>query len=406
MQNRVISLDVFRGLTVMLMTLVNNPGDWGHIYAPFEHAKWHGCTLTDLVFPFFLFIVGVSIVLAKPDGDPVPLSKLITRTLRIFLLGFFLSFFSRIHLNDLEGIPLLLIRLTFTTFITITLLGKYEAKNQLIVSVVLAVIMFGLAFSGLEDFKTVRIPGVLPRIAVVYAIVGFAYGRINQPTLAVIAAVLLLGYYAIMTMIPVPGVGPANLNEGTNLAAFVDNLLLPGHLWSVTKTWDPEGILSTIPAIATGIIGLIAGTQLRKTHLLAWAGIILLVIGFSWDMTFPMNKALWTSSFVCVTAGWALVCLAMLHYLIDEKKWTSFISPFVLFGTHPMLVFFFSGIIPRALNMVKIGDQGIVAWMYENGIEARLPNPFDASLTGAIVYLVIWYGILRALTYLKWTVKV
>jgi predicted acyltransferase len=406
MQNRVVSLDVFRGLTVILMTLVNNPGDWGHIYAPFEHAKWHGCTLTDLVFPFFLFIVGVSIVLAKPDGEPVPIAKLITRTLRIFLLGFFLSFFSRIHLNELEGIPLLLVRLAFTALITVALLGKYEAKNQLIVSIVLAVIMFGLAFSGLEDFKSVRIPGVLPRIAVVYAVVGGLYGRVSVTRLGFLAGILLFAYYAIMTLIPVPGVGPANLEEGTNLAAYVDNLLLPGHLWSVTKTWDPEGILSTIPALATGIIGLIAGTQLRKTHLLAWAGLILLVIGFIWDLTFPMNKALWTSSFVCVTAGWALVCLATLRYLVDEQKWTAFISPIVLFGTHPMLVFFFSGIIPRALNMIKVDDQGIIGWMYANGIEARLPNPFDASLTGAIVYVVIWYGILRALTYMKWTVKV
>ena len=406
MQNRVISLDVFRGLTVMLMTLVNNPGDWGHIYAPFEHAKWHGCTLTDLVFPFFLFIVGVSIVLAKPDGEPVPISKLITRTLRIFLLGFFLSFFSRIHVGDLEGIPLLLIRIAFTTLITVALLGKYEAKNQLIVSVVLAVIMFGLAFSGLEDFQTVRIPGVLPRIAVVYALVGFAYGRISMPALAVVAAILLLGYWALMTLIPVPGVGPANLNEGTNLAAYVDNLVLPGHLWSVTKTWDPEGILSTIPAIATGIIGLIAGTQLRKTHLLALGGLILLALGFIWDLSFPMNKALWTSSFVLVTAGWALLILAILAYGVDEKKPNIFLSPILLFGTHPMLVFFFSGIIPRALNMIHVGDQGLIVWMYEQGIEKHLLNPFDASLTGAIVYLVIWYGILRVLTYLKWTVKV
>ena len=406
MQNRVISLDVFRGLTVMLMTLVNNPGDWGHIYAPFEHAKWHGCTLTDLVFPFFLFIVGVSIVLAKPDGEPVPVSKLITRTLRIFLLGFFLSFFSRIHVGDLDGIPLLLIRLVFTALITIALLGKYAAKNQLIVSIVLAVMMFGLAFSGLEDFKSVRIPGVLPRIAVVYAIVGFAYGRVNLPILAVISVVLLVGYWAIMTLIPVPGVGPANLNEGTNLAAYVDNLVLPGHLWAVSKTWDPEGILSTIPAIATGIIGLIAGTQLRKTYLLALGGLILLVIGFSWDLTFPMNKALWTSSFVCVTAGWALLSLSVLRYLVDEKNQTTFIAPILLFGMHPMLVFFFSGIIPRALNMIKIGDQGIAVWMYQRAIAGHISNPYIASFMGAVVYLVIWYAILRVLTYVKWTVKV
>jgi predicted acyltransferase len=406
MQNRVVSLDVFRGLTVMLMTLVNNPGDWDHIYAPFEHAKWHGCTLTDLVFPFFLFIVGVSIVLAKPDGKPVPVAKLITRTLRIFLLGFFLSFFSRIHVGDLEGITLLIIRLAFTALVTIALLGKYAAKNQLTVAVILAIVMFGLAFSGLEDFKTVRIPGVLPRIAVGYLIVGFMYGRLSLTTLASIAALLLVAYYAMMTLIPVPGVGPANLNEGTNLAAYIDNLVLPGHLWAVSKTWDPEGILSTIPAIATGIIGLLAGTQIRKTRLLACGGLVILILGFVWSLNFPLNKALWTSSFVCVTAGWALLSLAALRYFVDEKNQTAFIAPILLFGMHPMLVFFFSGIIPRALNMIKIGDQGIAGWMYQQAIAGHVSNLYVASLTGAVVYLVIWYAILRVLTYLKWTVKV
>ncbi len=406
MQNRVVSLDVFRGLTVMLMTLVNNPGDWEHIYAPFEHAKWHGCTLTDLVFPFFLFIVGVSIVLAKPDGKPVPVAKLITRTLRIFLLGFFLSFFSRIHVGDLVGFPLLLFRLAFTALVTIALLGKYAAKNQLTVAVILAIVMFGLAFSGLEDFKTVRIPGVLPRIAVVYLIVGFMYGRLTLTALAFIAALLLVAYYAMMTLIPVPGVGPANLNEGTNLAAYIDNLVLPGHLWAVSKTWDPEGILSTIPAIATGIIGLLAGTQIRKTRHLAWGGLVLLILGFVWGIYFPLNKALWTSSFVCVTAGWALLSLAALRYFVDEKNQTAFIAPILLFGMHPMLVFFFSGIIPRALNIIKIGDQGIAGWMYQQAIAGHVSNLYVASLTGAVVYLVIWYAILRVLTYLKWTVKV
>ena len=406
MQNRVISLDVFRGLTVILMTLVNNPGDWGHIYAPFEHAKWHGCTLTDLVFPFFLFIVGVSIVLAKPDGEPVPFNKLATRTLRIFLLGFFLSFFSRIHVGDLGGLSLLAIRMGFTAIITAALLGKYDEKNQLTVALVLAIIMFGLAFSGLEDFKSVRIPGVLPRIAVVYAVVGGLYGRLSVKNLGILAGILLLGYWAIMTLIPVPGVGPANVEEGTNLAAYVDNLLLPGHLWSVTKTWDPEGILSTLPALATGLIGLIAGKYIQHVRWLVGAGLILLLLGLIWDQVFPMNKALWTSSFVLVTAGWALIILGSLRYLVDVRKARAFISPIVLFGTHPMLVFFFSGIIPRALNLIKIGDQGIVAWMYANGIEARLPNPYDASFTAALVYVVIWYGILRVLTYLKWTVRV
>jgi predicted acyltransferase len=174
----------------------------------------------------------------------------------------------------------------------------------------------------------------------------------------------------------------------------------------VSKTWDPEGILSTIPAIATGIIGLIAGTQVRKTHLLAWGGLVLLILGFAWSLLFPLNKALWTSSFVCLTTGWALLSLAALRYLVDEKNQAGFIAPIMLFGMHPMLVFFFSGIIPRALNMIKIGDQGIVSWMYQQAIAGHVSNPYVASLTGAVVYLLIWYAILRVLTYLKWTVKV
>ncbi len=149
--SRIISVDVFRGLTVMMMTLVNNPGDWGHIYAPLEHASWHGWTPTDLVFPFFLFIVGVSVVLANPQKERNSM-KIATRTMRIFLLGLSLSFFSKIHVADWEGAPLLAVRLVYTALIFALLVGNYALKKQFYVAVGLLALSLFLCFSGIEAF--------------------------------------------------------------------------------------------------------------------------------------------------------------------------------------------------------------------------------------------------------------
>ena len=411
MKDRLLSLDVLRGLTIMLMTIVNNPGDWGHVYAPFLHAEWHGCTPTDLVFPTFLFIVGITTVLATPRKvlDRATLQKILTRFLRIFCLGLFLNFFSKIQLFGLEGTPLLVARLLITAFVVIALFGEYDRQRQLYVALGIFVLMLVLAFGGFEDYQNVRIPGVLQRIAVVYVVVSLLYPTTSIITQAIVGVVILLVYWALMTLTPVPGVGAANVEKGTNLAAWLDYALLPNHLWVTSKTWDPEGILSTLPAIGTGIAGLLTGAVLRGTFTpqkkvlyLLLSGIAGIVVGLVWNEVFPINKALWTSSYVLYAAGIALVLLALLYFMIDYKESKGWILPFLVFGVNPMVVFFFSGLIPRAMNGIRVPHPtdpahdpiGLQSYLYTYRIAPYFSDPKAASLAGALLYLVIWFVIL------------
>ena len=410
---RLLSIDIFRGLTVILMTIVNNPGDWGHIYAPLEHAEWHGYTLTDLVFPSFLFIVGISTVLSKPSEDQ--LLKIFKRALRIFLLGLSLSFFSKIKAGDFT----LIVRLLAMAAATVAFLGDYSLRRQFWVAMGAFVLMIGLCFSGLTDFEHVRIPGVLQRIAVVYLLVGLLHFYASLRIQIAVFIASLVGYWALMNFVEVPGIGAANLEVNKNLAAWLDNYLLEGHLWASSKTWDPEGILSTLPAVATGLAGLFAGRYLNnspegnspeggspeggspeggspeghspKASVLFAVGAMALVAGTVWGWYFPINKALWTSSYVLVAAGWDLLLLAVLQATIrSDKYW----KPVLIFGMNPMLVFFFSGIIPRVLGMIKIGEEGLTSWIYSQGIEPLFADKINASLAGALIYVVIWAGIL------------
>jgi predicted acyltransferase len=399
---RLLSIDIFRGLTVILMTIVNNPGDWGHIYAPLEHAEWHGYTLTDLVFPSFLFIVGISTVLSKPSEDQ--LLKIFKRSLRIFLLGLSLSFFSKIKAGDYT----LFLRLLAMALATVAFLGDYPLRRQFWVAVAAFVLMIGLCFSGLIDFEHVRIPGVLQRIAVVYLLVSLLHAYTSLRVQVGVFIGSLAGYWALMNFVEVPGIGAANLEVNKNLAAWLDNYLLEGHLWATSKTWDPEGILSTLPAVATGLAGLFAGRYLQgslegdspegespKASVLFAAGAISLVLGTIWGWYFPINKALWTSSYVLVAAGWDLLLLGVLQAtvhsaIITDRYW----KPVLIFGMNPMLVFFFSGIIPRVLGMIKIGDEGLTSWIYSQGIEPLFAEKINASLAGALIYVLIWAAIL------------
>ena len=416
---RLLSIDIFRGLTVILMTVVNNPGDWEHIYAPLEHAEWHGYTLTDLVFPSFLFIVGISTVLSRPSEDH--LLKIFKRALRIFLLGLSLSFFSKIHAGDFT----LVVRLLAMALATVAFLGDYDLRRQFWVAVGVFVLLIGLCFSGLTDFEHVRIPGVLQRIALVYLLVSLLHAYTSLRFQIAVFFASLVGYWALMSFVDVPGIGAANLEGNKNLAAWLDNFLLEGHLWASSKTWDPEGILSTLPAVATGLAGLFAGRYLQgssegsspeggspkgmspKASVLFAAGAIALVFGTVWGWYFPINKALWTSSYVLVAAGWDLLLLAVLQATIhswiqSDRYW----KPVLIFGMNPMLVFFFSGIIPRVLGMIKIGDQGLTSWIYSQGIEPLFADKINASLAGALIYVLIWAGILSFFDWRKRYYKV
>lgn len=417
---RLLSIDIFRGLTVILMTVVNNPGDWEHIYAPLEHAEWHGYTLTDLVFPSFLFIVGISTVLSRPSEDH--LLKIFKRALRIFLLGLSLSFFSKIHAGDFT----LVVRFLAMALATIAFLGDYDLRRQFWVAVGAFVLLIGLCFSGVTDLEHVRIPGVLQRIAVVYLLVSLLHAYTSLRFQIAVFFASLVGYWALMSFVEVPGIGAANLEVNKNLAAWLDNFLLEGHLWASSKIWDPEGILSTLPAVATGLAGLFAGRYLQgspegsspegsspegvspeggspKASVLFAVGAIALVFGTVWGWHFPINKALWTSSYVLVAAGWDLLLLSVLQAIIQSDRYW---KPVLIFGMNPMLVFFFSGIIPRVLGMIKIGDQGLTSWIYSQGIEPLFADKINASLAGALIYVLIWAGILSFFDWRKRYYKV
>lgn len=422
MKNRLLSLDVLRGLTMILMTIVNNPGDWGHVYTPFLHAEWHGCTLTDLVFPTFLFIVGVTTVLSSPEQglDMEKFKRLLTRFLRILCLGLFLSFFSKIHFLDWEGLPLLYVRLVFSALAGYALFGNYDKKLQLTVAIAIFALMMTLAFGGFPDFETVRIPGVLQRIAVVYLAISLLYHTTSLNTQLLIGFSLLILYWILMAFVPVPGFGPANFDKGTNLAAWLDNRLLPNHLWITSKTWDPEGILSTMPAIVTGIIGLWTGrvlistkTSEQKVRILLITSLIGISSGWLFGFFFPINKALWTSSYVLFAGGWAMLALAILYFLIDIKGWKRFTEPFIAFGVNPMIVFFLSGIIPRAWNVFKATDAmpphepvGAKEYWYKYILSPIFESPYNSSLADALIYLLFWYIVVSILWRRRIIIKV
>ncbi|WP_281298873.1 acyltransferase family protein [Flavobacterium limnophilum] len=409
-KERLISLDVFRGFTIMLMTIVNNPGSWVHIYPPLEHAEWNGCTPTDLVFPFFIFIMGTAIPFSMPNKqfDFAVFNKIVVRSLRIFCLGLFLNYFGKIAFLGLEGIPLLIIRLIITGIVGMALLGSFNQKIKTYLAFAILATLLFLAYSKIENYQDVRIPGVLQRIGIVYFFASILFLKTTLKTQIGIATSLLLFYWFLMACIPVPGFGEANFEKDTNLAAWLDNLVLNGHLWSSSKTWDPEGILSTIPAIATGIIGIVIGqllnletAKIEITKKLSIIGISLLVLGLIWNLVFPINKSLWTSSYVLYTAGLAILILTLLHYLIEianYKKWTNI---FLIWGVNPMIVFFLSGILPEVWSMIEIQNPEVISgkintrdYFYDFYISPQFSDPLNASLAFALLYVVFWTFIL------------
>ncbi|HEX9509109.1 MAG TPA: DUF5009 domain-containing protein [Puia sp.] len=350
---RLVSLDFLRGLTVASMILVNNPGDWDHIYPPFEHSKWNGCTPTDLVFPFFLFIVGVSINYAIGDKrlDATLHRKLIANAGRRSAMIF--------------GLALLL-----------TLIVHF-------------------------DFAHLRILGVLQRIAIVFFICAVLFIKTSRRFQIGLFFGILVVYCALMTLVPVPGFGPSNLAPGTNLAAWVDyHILGPNHMWSQSKTWDPEGILSTLPSISTCLFGVLAGGFLKRKDLpdankVAWlfsVAVLSVIAGLIWDLFFPMNKALWTSSFVLFAGGLATAGLALSYWLIDVQGRKKYTTPFVAFGANAITIFVVSGYLPFLLNRIKVntphGRQGLPPFLYSTLFTPYL-SPVNASLASALAYVII-----------------
>jgi predicted acyltransferase len=346
---RLISLDVFRGLTMAAMVIVNSPGDWGSVYAPLLHAEWHGWTPTDLIFPFFLFIVGVSITLSRRMAS---WSSILRRAAIILVLGLLLNGFPRF------------------------------------------------------DVATWRIPGVLQRIAMCYlaaailyrmvnarAAVASAGGRRRGIVLVTIAFLLCVVYWAVMMLVPPPGGVAGNLTPEGNLGAHIDRAVMGGHLWK--PRWDPEGLLSTVPAIATTVFGVVAGLWIespaggtRKAAALGGAGLLGIVLGYAWSPWFPINKALWTSSYVLFTAGAASLLLAACYWTIDVQGWRGWTKPFVILGSNAIALYVASGLLSDTLGVTGAGGA-----IYLNAF-APLAAPKTASLLYAVANLVVLFALL------------
>jgi predicted acyltransferase len=362
---RLRSVDVFRGLTVAGMVIVNNPGDWNAVYAPLLHAEWHGWTPTDLIFPFFLFIVGVAVALSPTSAGGM--NGVLRRAAVIFGLGLFLA-----------GFPFF-------------------------------------------NLSTWRVPGVLQRIAFCYlaAVIITRLTRSDDRVrshlarLAAVAGLLVVGYAVLMLWVPVPGGHAGDLSPAGNLGAWLDRALLKGHLWR--SDWDPEGLLSTVPAVATTLLGVMAGVSLRLAadraawrRMLIAAGIGLVATGLAWNASFPINKALWTSSYVLFTGGLAAVALAACSAWCDESSssgWRARTSePFVALGRNAILLFVLSGLIGRLLVVVMIDPVARVSlktWIYTNAF-APLAAPRNASLLFAMTNLVLLYALLAWLHGKRW----
>jgi len=413
---RLLSLDVFRGMTIAGMILVNNPGDWGNIYPPLKHAVWHGCTPTDWIFPFFLFIVGVSISMAlgrrkdNVDAGSSIHRKIAYRTAVIFGLGLFLAAFPKFKFEGAEGllrVHYLLLGIATTAVFMREVLNQRQfehARHRNIrkwlgfaaLGAALGMFIIGL---GHYQLGTLRIPGVLQRIAVVYGIASLLFIHFSPRAQTSAAAILLLGYWVLMTLVPVPGGVTPNLEPETNLGSWLDRTVLgTNHLWSQSKTWDPEGILSTLPAIATALIGVRSGVWLRsprksdkKVLGLLVSGIVLVLAGQVWNLVFPINKSIWTSSFVLYTAGLAQIFLGLCYWLIDVQGWKKWGKPFGIFGVNALFAFVLSGILAKLMSAIKWqvdaeNVQTVRGWLYQTLFTPYF-EPINASLAFALFHI-------------------
>ncbi len=379
MNKRIVPVDIFRGLTIALMIIVNNPGTWAHIYRPLDHAEWFGVTPTDWVFPFFLFIVGTSIVLAyhnRPTDNWKTYKRIISRTVKLILLGWFLAAYT-------------------------------------------------LKFPYLKTWDRLRIPGVLFRIGVVFFFAALIYlffkwlwkktGMLTALTflLVLIAADLGFYWYAMIGKYELQGTAPVEqliaekLNKTDNLASQIDRKVLGvNHMWRhwdpeagkrVQGDYDPEGLFSTLPAIATALLGMLLGLLLlyvpgdgRRIIYALILGGILIGLGFLWKPWFPFGKKLWTSSYVLYMAGLAFVIYAVVHFVYNFISWRGWAFPFIALGMNAIAVFFLNGFIAKTFYMLKIHGKAVHYWLYHYTWGHWLGNNESASLMYALSVLTFY----------------
>jgi predicted acyltransferase len=350
---RLLSLDIFRGLTIAGMLIVNTPGN-KTAYAPLEHAEWNGCTPTDLVFPFFLFIAGTAMVfsLSKRKESGQPLNDMWPRLLRrsaiIFALGLLLNAIPNYHPS------------------------------------------------------TIRFLGVLPRIALCVLVGSWLFLKTSVKGQVLTAAALIIGYWLAMTQIPVPGYGAGVITPEGSLASWIDRLVLGRHTYH-QGPFDPEGVLSTLPALATTLLGMLAGHWLRaprsgreKVFGLLLAGLPLTLAGWVWGLSFPINKSIWTSSYVLYTGGLACITLAVCFWAADVAGWRTWGKPFEVLGLNAIAAYVVPILVLKALVLTEVGDVQTRIWICDHLFGVWL-EPRNASAAFALSYLTIWTAAFWAL---------
>jgi len=373
---RLTSLDVFRGITITGMILVNMAGVADQVYPPLLHADWNGCTPTDLVFPFFLFIIGVAIAFSFSKykenkltlglGHTVPLGRILRRSAILFALGLLLNGF-----------------------------WNY-------------------------NWSTIRIMGVLQRISLAYLLATLVILKLPRKGQWAIALLLLLGYWLAMSFIPVPGYGVGNLSRDGNLGAYLDRLIIgTAHLYkgdNFNSMGDPEGLFSTLPAVVSVLLGCFTGDWLRKQPVnsrtsmdLVLVGLSGLVIGEVWGFWFPINKKLWTSSYVVFTAGWALLLLAACYELIEVRGLRRWGKPFEIMGLNAIFAFVASVLMIKILVKTHIGTgekaPTTYTWIYEH-VFVPWAGAMNGSLFFAMVTVLFWWGVLYGMYRQRWFVKI
>lgn len=353
---RYYALDILRGMTIALMIMVNNPGSWTHVYAPLRHAAWHGFTPTDWVFPSFLFVVGnaMSFSLKKygAQGESAFLKKVFKRAGAIFLIGLLLNAFPFVYRTD----------------------GEILFKN----------------------LANIRIMGVLQRIALCYLFASLIIHYLKLKGAVLVGILILLAYWAIMYFL---GTSPLPYSLENNAALKLDALIFrPENIYKgFGIPFDPEGLLSTLTATVNVIAGYVAGIFIQKSGKefktiwkLIGAGIGLILLALLWDMYFPINKPIWTSSYVLYSTGWTLIVLAILIFIIELlnfKKWAYF---FEAFGKNPLFIYVVSGLVAKLLELIYINSAPLQSWLYQNLLLSGLTE-INASLAFAIGFILMMW---------------
>jgi predicted acyltransferase len=356
---RLVSLDAFRGLTIAFMVLVNTPGDGEHVYAPLRHAQWHGWTPTDVVFPSFMWIAGLAMTLSFGR-------RLASRAMRSDLM-----------------------RQTFRRSLILYALG-----------------LLVYAYPAF-DLPTLRLMGVLQRIAICTCAAAAIWLTTGVRGRIAWLFALLAGYWALMAFVPVPGYGAGRLDVDGNFAHYVDRIVLGRHNYESTGTWDPEGIVSTLPAIATVLLGTLAGDVMAANrsmgHRLRWllaVGVALIAAGLICDVWLPINKKLWTSSFALFMAGLDFVLFASFAWVVDVRGWQRPVRPLVVLGMNAIAVYMVSELFEIQLRVMRLREP-----LYAR-VFAPLASPINASLLYALAYTLLMFVVAWMLYRRQWFLKV